>query len=180
MRGSLALSFLTVLLLLSLVTGCDNQPQAFEPSTFEPSNGKLGNYLSLDTFRHQFNEVSHLDIGKFRLLKNDLIITSYLYSFNRDLALSVLKDNQSDSVIEVILITTLDSENKSFMDSLIYGCDPELTLKERSEIITDLIKSPHFQKDKDFSITKNQIIYRLQELGSYVKLTAEQVMQEQS
>jgi len=172
MKGLKIVLFLAVILAI-LATKFYGLPSS-QPKSF-PSRGALNGYLPLETFKHQFNEVSSLNIRDMQLLQDDSVTTSYLYSFTSDLALSLLVENSTGSVIEVILVTTLDPENRPFMENTVYACDPSLSQEERAQIVSDLVQSPHFIKNKDSTVIKNQILYRLQEYGSYVKLSAEPI-----
>lgn len=131
------------------------------------SNKKLGETLTLPDFIDVINQISTWKIGEAKILKDDRITTSFVYTFNEDLAFSGIYENKSNLLSKIILIGVDNEEYSQLMEDFIQACDPNLSSFDRKEILRGL--DPGKSKTTpEIYIVKNGVIYRLQVAGNYL------------
>lgn len=133
-------------------------------------NNKLGDTLTLPEFKAAFNQISDWEIGQTKILKNDGVTTSFVYSFDHDFALSGIIENQYELLYKVILIGLDNEEFDRLAEQIIQVGDPTLTATERSEILHDL--EPGRNQAEEVYTVKDAILYKMHVSGNYLYFSA--------
>jgi hypothetical protein len=132
---------------------------------------KLGETLTLSDFKKRLNQVSSLEIGHTKILKKDQLTTSFMYTFNQDLALSGVYQNHLELLYKIILIGLNNEEFNQFAENIIQVSDSNLSSLDCQEILLRLEPGKNTTKDDVYSV-KNGIIYQMRVLGNYLYFSA--------
>ena len=157
-----------ILVILMVPTGC--QERVSRDSEALGKYSQVGNMPTFGAFRERFNQESELKIGKMQLLKDNKVMSSFLYSFHKDLAVSVLALDGSNALVQVTMIGVPGEESTACMENMIKAYDPNLSARDRKEIIAKLNQG---DQTGETEIERNGVLYRLEGIGQYVKFSAE-------